>query len=572
MGGSTLVGSRLPDPTDGASIGTLLAGIRDIAEAMPEFDAHWITTTPEARLSSGPERVSVRDSLAPGTRLLDEFEILSVLGTGGFGIVYLARDHLLQRDVAIKEYMPAVLSRRGESAGVTMRASGAECAQTFAKGLESFLGEARLLASFDHPALVKVHRFWRDNGTAYMAMPYYPGRTLKEVRLQMIALPDEGWLAALVSPLLGALEVLHGQGVFHRDIAPDNILILPDGRPVLLDFGCARRAVASGSQWFTAHLKPQFAPLEQYAEEEGIGQGPWTDLYSLGATLYFVVTGRPPQPSVVRAARDMLPALSTAPPASLPGLPPRLLGTIDWALALSPHDRPQDVATVRRALLGEIVPPPPSPRLTAPVAPPAVPATQGEPAKGAVAVPPALPRRRPGLRPGAALLLAFAGLATMGWGAFALNGADPVASDVAVREVVASPEVIETEAALPPAQPARVPAFVPAVLAAASEAQAERPSEAHETPRATRSVIAADAERETKPTRAQKRSAQRSPQRSDNVARRVEPGVCGADAGMVTTVLCVLNPCRDPKGRTSAQCVDRQRAEEARLRRMASAG
>jgi hypothetical protein len=246
-----------------------------------------------------------------------------------------------------------------------MRASTAACAESFAKGLESFLGEARLLASFDHPALIKVHRFWRDNGTAYMAMPYYPGQTLKDVRLQMLAVPAEPWLTGLVSPLLGALEVLHRQGVFHRDIAPDNILILPDGRPVLLDFGSARRAVASGSQWFTAHLKPQFAPLEQYAEDESLGQGPWTDLYSLGATLYFVISGRAPVASVVRAVRDTLPALSTAPPASLPGLSPRFLGTIDWTLALSPHDRPQDVAAVRRALRGEITPPPPSPRFAA---------------------------------------------------------------------------------------------------------------------------------------------------------------------------------------------------------------
>ena len=95
--------------------------------------------------------------------------------------------------------MPAVLARRGEGAAVTMRANTAGCAETFAKGLESFLGEARLLASFDHPALVKVHRFWRDNGTAYMAMPYYPGQTLKDVRLQMLAVPAEPWLAGLVS-------------------------------------------------------------------------------------------------------------------------------------------------------------------------------------------------------------------------------------------------------------------------------------------------------------------------------------------------------------------------------------
>ena len=550
---------------------------------MSNHDAHWITTAPEARLTSGPEKVSVRDSLAPGTRLLDEFEILGVLGTGGFGIVYLARDHLLQRDIAIKEYLPAVLSRRGEGAAVTMRASTAACAESFAKGLESFLGEARLLASFDHPALIKVHRFWRDNGTAYMAMPYYPGQTLKDVRLQMLAVPAEPWLTGLVSPLLGALEVLHRQGVFHRDIAPDNILILPDGRPVLLDFGSARRAVASGSQWFTAHLKPQFAPLEQYAEDESLGQGPWTDLYSLGATLYFVISGRAPVASVVRAVRDTLPALSTAPPASLPGLSPRFLGTIDWTLALSPHDRPQDVAAVRRALRGEITPPPPSPRFAAdaaaaaPVAPaapaaPAEPVEPGAPSKGQ-AVTPAPARPRPGLRPGAALLLAFAGLATLAYGAFALSGGPPPVTSAALPEVVDVPEAIEAKAApaaaqIPALPPALVPAFAPAaVLSPASEPDAKRPSEGLETTPAMRPAAAVDAEREPKVKRAQKRSAQRSAQ----AAARDERSVCSAGAGMLTRALCVLNPCRDPKER-SAQCVDRQRAEEARLRRMASAG
>jgi serine/threonine protein kinase len=577
---STIAVRRLPDSTDGASIGTPLACEHDLAEAMSASDAHWITTTPEARLTSGPEKVSVRDSLAPGTVLLEEFEILRVLGTGGFGIVYLARDHLLQRDVAIKEYLPAVLSRRGEGAAVTMRANTAGCAETFAKGLESFLGEARLLASFDHPALVKVHRFWRDNGTAYMAMPYYPGQTLKDVRLHMLAVPPEPWLAGLVWPLLGALELLHRQGVFHRDIAPDNILILPDGRPVLLDFGSARRAVASGSQWFTAHLKPQFAPLEQYAEDESLGQGPWTDLYSLGATLYFVVSGRAPVASVVRSVRDTLPALSTAPAVSLPGLSPRLLGTIDWTLALSPHDRPQDVAAVQRALRGEIAPPSPSPRFAADAGPAAAvdlpaPTTlpeQLEPSKGQlVTSAPVRPRPRP--RPGAALLLAFAGLATMGYGAFALSGGAPAVTSAALPAVVDVPDVIEAKTApaaaeMPSPPPALVPTIAPvAALSPASEPDPERRSEGLETTRPMRPVAAAGVEREPKAARARKRSP--AP-RSAKAAARDERAVCTADAGMLTTALCVLNPCRDPKGR-SAQCVDRQRAEEARLRRIALA-
>ena len=587
MGGSTIGARPRPDRTDGRVVGTRLAGIDDPAEAMSDTDALWITTTPETRLSSGPDKVSVRDSLAPGTRLLDEFEILSVLGTGGFGIVYLARDHLLQREVAIKEYLPAVLSRRGEGAEVTMRASTAGCAETFANGLESFLGEARLLASFDHPALVKVHRFWRGNGTAYMAMPYYPGQTLKDVRLQMLTVPAEPWLAGLMSPLLGALELLHGEGVFHRDIAPDNILLLPDGRPVLLDFGSARRVVTSGSQWFTAHLKPQFAPLEQYAQDESVGQGPWTDLYSLGATLYFVVSGRAPVASVARAAHDTLPALSAAPPASLPGVSPRLLATIDWTLALSPHDRPQDVATVRRALRGEIVPPPPSPRFSAAAVSAATavvvasgdrsaPASAAEPrgsSKDEAATPPQA-RPRPGLRSGAALLLAVAGLVTMGYGTYALSGTEAPHALAPLPEAVALPAAIATRTPAEPAPtsaltPAVVPAFAPAaVLSPATEPEAGQRSGGSPATAATRPAGAADAtpERGSRAARAAKRSATRSARATGHAGR----SVCGEDVGMLTTALCVLNPCRDPKGR-SAQCADRQRAEAARLRRVAAA-
>ena len=284
-----------------------------------------------------------------------------------------------------------------------------------------------------------MHRFWRSNATAYMAMPYYPGRTLKDVRLEMPAAPGEAWLRGLIEPVLGALEQLHAHGVYHRDIAPDNILVLPDGRPVLLDFGCARRAVAGGSQWFTAHLKPQFAPLEQYADEGSVGQGPWTDLYSLGATLHFVVTGRAPTASVARAVRDTLPALSSLP---RPGLSPGLLATIDWTLALAPGDRPRDVETVRRALRGEIAPPPPR-RMpieagdpgaaAAPVAPegmaPKREALQGD------GVPLAAGRADRGVHWGAALSIAFAALAALGWGPWALTEASPAATPPSVDPV-----------------------------------------------------------------------------------------------------------------------------------------
>jgi serine/threonine protein kinase len=151
-------------------------------------------------------RANAPSALPPGTRL-GEFELLSLLGVGGFGIVYLAFDHALEREVAVKEYMPASLAGRTETMNVSIRSQAD--AETFALGLKSFVNEARLLARFDHPSLLKVLRFWEGNGTAYMAMPVMRGRNVKDVRSDMGGPPDEAWLRGLLDPLLGAIERLH---------------------------------------------------------------------------------------------------------------------------------------------------------------------------------------------------------------------------------------------------------------------------------------------------------------------------------------------------------------------------
>jgi len=285
-------------------------------------------------------------ALPRGTRL-GEFELRHVLGVGGFGIVYLAFDHALEREVAVKEYLPATLVGRTETMHVTLRSQAD--AETFALGLKSFVNEARLLAHFDHPSLLKVLRFWEAHGTAYMAMPVLRGHTLKEVRLDMPQPPDEAWVRALLDPLLGAIERLHNEGVFHRDIAPDNIQIEPDGHPVLLDFGAARRVISDKTQSLTAILKPAYAPIEQYAEAGSVKQGPWTDLYSLGATLHYVLLARPPSPATARAVHDHLPPLASQ---NLPGCSAEFLNVIDWMLAPRPADRPQSVAALRSVLAG----------------------------------------------------------------------------------------------------------------------------------------------------------------------------------------------------------------------------
>ena len=170
------------------------------------------TGTNEAVGKSAAEFASASGdcALPVGTRL-GEFQMERVLGAGGFGIVYLALDHSLMRHVAIKEYVPSTLVERADGPMLTLRSEAD--AETFAGGLRSFMNEARLLASFDHPSLVKVHRFWEENGTAYMAMPYYDGCTLKDVRRGMDRAPDEAWLQGFIQPLLGALDVLHGHQV-----------------------------------------------------------------------------------------------------------------------------------------------------------------------------------------------------------------------------------------------------------------------------------------------------------------------------------------------------------------------
>lgn len=298
------------------------------------------------------------DALPAGTRLA-EFEILRVLGVGGFGIVYLAMDHALDRMVAVKEYMPSSMAARGRGTEVSLRSSQHQ--DTFHIGLRSFVNEAKLLARFNHPSLVKVYRFWEANGTAYMAMPFYPGRTLKDERRAMLQVPDEQWLRGLVDPLLGAMEVLHKESVYHRDIAPDNILLLPDGPPVLLDFGAARAVIGDRTQSLTAVLKPSYAPIEQYADVGQLRQGPWTDLYALGAVLHFVVTGRPPTPSASRAVHDDLKPLTTLGREHTGSMPLKVLKAIDWALTVSPQTRPQNVQAFRDALDGRLDPPLPQP-------------------------------------------------------------------------------------------------------------------------------------------------------------------------------------------------------------------
>jgi serine/threonine protein kinase len=291
-------------------------------------------------------------ALSPGARV-GEMQILRVIAVGGFGIVYLARDHSLDRDVALKEFMPSRLVGRKDGGRVAVR-SVAD-AETFELSLESFVNEARLLAKFSHPSVVKVYRFLEANGTAYMAMPYLRGPTLKNVRRSMTEPPTEAWLRSVIDPLLDALAMLHAEGLYHRDIAPDNVLLAGAGLPVLLDFGAARHLIGDRTQSPTAVLKPNYAPIEQYAESRQLRQGPWTDLYALGALTKYLLDGSPPPASTARSIQDEMDALANR---RIAGVSTRFLTAIDWALAVRPKDRPQNVEALSDALNGRNEPPP----------------------------------------------------------------------------------------------------------------------------------------------------------------------------------------------------------------------
>lgn len=283
------------------------------------------------------------NGLPLGTTLA-EFEITQVLGEGGFGIVYLATDHSLQRRVALKEYMPSSLVKRTGATAVQVKS--ARHRETFEAGLKSFINEARLLASFDHPSLVKVYRFWEANGTAYMVMPFYEGRTLKDHLRDLGKPPDEAWLRDLLAPLTEALQVIHADQCYHRDIAPDNVILLGNShqRPLLLDFGAARRVIGDMTQALTVILKPGYAPVEQYAEIPDMKQGAWTDVYALAAVVYFAITGKTPPPSVGRMLNDTYVPLAQAAAGRYDA---RFLEALDRALAVRAEARTASIAQLR---------------------------------------------------------------------------------------------------------------------------------------------------------------------------------------------------------------------------------
>jgi len=279
-------------------------------------------------------------ALAPG-KTIGRYEIVAVLGQGGFGITYRARDGQLHRDVAIKEYLPSALAVRQDGSTVLPRST--KVAEDFAWGRQRFVDEGRTLATLQRaPAIVRVFDFLEVNGTAYIVMELLEGDTL-ESRLRRGPLtPPE--LDRILWPLLDGLEQVHATGFLHRDIKPANILLDAAGNPTLIDFGASRAAMAGRTAAMTAIFTPGYAAAEQMTSAK---QGPWTDIYGLAATMYHAITGHPPASSFDRMLDDEYVPLGQIQPT---GFSPGLLVGIDAGLAVRASDRPQSIAGWRPIL------------------------------------------------------------------------------------------------------------------------------------------------------------------------------------------------------------------------------
>jgi serine/threonine protein kinase len=224
------------------------------------------------------------------------YTIKSVLGQGGFGVTYLAEDKNLEREVAIKEFMPRDIAGRGND--YTLHPIKEEMADKLAWGMERFIREARTLSKFNHDNIVRVYTVFEANNTAYMVMSYEHGISFHE-KLIRDGRPSEEELLGILLGLIDGLEVLHEARFIHRDIKPGNIFIRDDGTAMLLDFGSARQAIGEETMTLTKVVTPGYAPFEQYYGRSDM-QGPWTDIYSLGATCFKAITGEPPMDSTFR--------------------------------------------------------------------------------------------------------------------------------------------------------------------------------------------------------------------------------------------------------------------------------
>jgi tetratricopeptide (TPR) repeat protein len=281
-------------------------------------------------------------ALTPGTRIGD-YEVLAELGAGSFGITYKAWDHRLQTYVALKEYLPVEFAvREADSTAVAPRSERVTHQYQF--GLKGFLEEARTLAQFRDARIVRITNYMEANGTAYLVMDYEEGESLDGLLRREARRLEEPEVLRVMIPILEGLCIVHRAGVLHRDVKPGNIYLRAHGSPLLLDFGAARYALGEETQNLTSIVTPGYGPFEQY--QRSGKQGPWTDVYGAGATLYRLVTGRRPAEAPDRVAAVHAKEKDPNPPARQAArgkYTDALLETIDWMIQPLPQDRPQRV-------------------------------------------------------------------------------------------------------------------------------------------------------------------------------------------------------------------------------------
>ncbi len=288
----------------------------------------------------------------PAGHQLGEYRIIEALGQGGFGITYRAQDARLNMEVAIKEYLPQNYAGRERDFSVYPHSDKSR--EVFTWGLQRFAEEARILAQLRHPNIVRVLRFFDAHHTSYFVMEYEHGRSLEAALRAEKGRPDEAELKAILLPLLDGLQHVHQAGLLHRDIKPDNIYLRErDQTAVLLDFGAARYALSERSKTLTEIVTPGYSPPEQYHRDGK--QGPWSDLYALGAVMYRAISGLEPKEAPAR--RDAISdgesdPLKSAVEVGKGKYSGAFLQAIDWALKLSGKDRPQSAQAWREALSG----------------------------------------------------------------------------------------------------------------------------------------------------------------------------------------------------------------------------
>ncbi len=281
------------------------------------------------------------NSLKPGYQI-HWYEIIEILGEGGFGITYLARDINLNHEVAIKEYMPSDLATRKDDGSVQPISS--EKQETYQWGLERFLDEAKTIAQFQHPNIVRVRSVFEAKNTAYMVMDYEMGESLHEILMRRKTLDEED-IKNIILPIIDGIRIVHAAGIIHRDIKPANIFLRIDGDPVLLDFGSARESLGLTEQSMTSIVSRGYAPIEQHNTGDEL-QGSWTDIYSLGATLYRCIAGVPPSDAIDRSSSISLASRDTYVSALEFGqgrYSEGLLKAIDDAMQFKLQDRPQNI-------------------------------------------------------------------------------------------------------------------------------------------------------------------------------------------------------------------------------------